>query len=147
MFPICQHPKCRNRVKSGCHHIFGKKAHPATRWHLGNGIGLCWGHHRWWAHDQPERFRDFVVEWMGEDTFQRLKQAAYRTEPYNVPDLEEAVNILADIIKQIGRRRIKHDEDLCVIVGDHWSPIARRILGMEDLSKENSKQHHQTEDV
>jgi len=48
-----------------------------TRFDLDNGITLCYGHHIWGAHHEPELYRDLVLKLIGEDTFKRLKVSAY----------------------------------------------------------------------
>lgn len=45
---------------------------------LENGISLCYGHHIWGAHHEPELFRDIIITLIGEDTFNHLKSLAYK---------------------------------------------------------------------
>lgn len=67
---------CGKNNQIYCHHIFSRK-HLATRWTMQNGIGICWACHKHKAHGDPEAFRDWVLSWMGEATFNRLKEMAY----------------------------------------------------------------------
>ena len=61
-------------------HIFGKKAHPATRHDVENGICLCWPCHRWWAHQEPIEFAEFVKGKLGKRRFEALMRRANRVE-------------------------------------------------------------------
>ena len=69
------------------HHIFGKKAHPATRWVLENGITVCY-HCHVSAHASPEDFRRWVIGWMGEKEYENLYIRAQMRTSFKVCDLE-----------------------------------------------------------
>lgn len=75
---ICQ--KC-GRKGHQAHHIFGRR-HYHVRHNIDNGIFLCAGCHTLHphesAHKAPEKFRDFLLIWMGEKKYEELKQKAYR---------------------------------------------------------------------
>ena len=73
---VCRVPGC-DKTNIGAHHIFGRR-HLGTRWVLENGISLCYGHHIWGAHHEPELFRDLIISLIGEDTFNNLKALAYK---------------------------------------------------------------------
>ena len=78
--------KCgRERVYH--HHIFGKKAHPATRWVLENGISVCFFCHRD-AHASPEDFRRWVIGWMGEPEYEALYIRAQMRTSFKEVDLD-----------------------------------------------------------
>ena len=78
--------KCgRDRVYN--HHIFGKKAHPSTRWILENCVSLCFHCHRD-AHASPEDFRRWVLSWMGERKYEALYIIAQMRTSFKVIDLE-----------------------------------------------------------
>lgn len=81
--------RCRkcNRESVYHHHIFGKKAHPSTRWVLQNGISLCFHCHRD-AHASPEDFRRWIISWMGEKSYESLYIKAQMRTSFKVCDLE-----------------------------------------------------------
>ncbi len=81
---ICR--KC-GRDQVGNHHIFGKAAHPATRWELDNGLSLCFFCHRD-AHASPEDFRRWVLSWMGEAAYEALYVKAQMRTSFKEVDLE-----------------------------------------------------------
>ena len=78
------------------HHIFGKKAHPATRWNLENCLSLCFWCHRD-AHASPEDFRRWVISWMGEKEYEALYIKAQYRAKFKEVDLEW---MLKDMRKQ-----------------------------------------------
>lgn len=59
---VCQ--RCKRGDTLAAHHIFGKKAYPAGRWNLDNGVLLCYGCHIHFAHARPEEFRRWVIPWL-----------------------------------------------------------------------------------
>lgn len=81
--------RCRKCGRTSCfhHHIFGKKAHPATRWNKDNGISLCFHCHRD-AHASPEDFRRWVLSWMGEREYEALYVRAQMRCSFKEVDLE-----------------------------------------------------------
>lgn len=81
--------RCRRcgRERVFHHHIFGKKAHPATRWNPDNGISLCFVCHRN-AHASPEDFRRWVLSWMGEREYENLYVKAQMRTSFKEIDLE-----------------------------------------------------------
>jgi len=75
------------------HHIFGKKAHPATRWEISNGISLCY-HCHVSAHASPEDFRRWVISWLGEEKYEALYiKAQFRTS-FKECDLEMLLKVM-----------------------------------------------------
>jgi len=90
--------KCRicgktDRLQS--HHIFSR-THRATRWDLDNGITLCAGHH-YWAHREPEKFRQFVIGLMGEEKYQRIFEKSQHSVKFSIQDLEDLLNNLKGV--------------------------------------------------
>jgi hypothetical protein len=78
--------------KCGCtpcyhHHIFGKAAHPSTRWEISNGVAVCY-HCHVSAHASPEDFRRWVLSWMGEREYEALYVKAQMRMKYREVDLE-----------------------------------------------------------
>lgn len=58
------------------HHIFTKGGYPAFRYELDNGIALCCGHHRGFAHAKPREFDDFLVAKYGQEWLDALRSRA-----------------------------------------------------------------------
>jgi hypothetical protein len=54
------------------HHIVSRSS-KNTRWDLENGITLCGGHHKFVAHQRPERFREFLIQRMGQAKYDALQ--------------------------------------------------------------------------
>ena len=54
------------------HHIT-TRANKKVRHSLDNGILLCRGCHKFQAHGNPENFRDFLINRMGQESFDALK--------------------------------------------------------------------------
>lgn len=73
----CQ--RCGSERALGAAHIFGKKAHPATRHDLENLVTLCWPCHRWWAHQEPVEFYAMVLRRLGKRKLEALGRRANGT--------------------------------------------------------------------
>jgi 5-methylcytosine-specific restriction endonuclease McrA len=73
----CQ--KCGSERALNAAHIFGKKAHPSVRHDMANGITLCWPCHRWWAHQEPIEFAEFVLKRLGKRRYEALRKRANST--------------------------------------------------------------------
>jgi len=58
------------------HHFFCR-SYPGTKWEPDNGFLLCYPCHIKWAQVRHEEFRDFIIERIGNDSFQKLKYQAY----------------------------------------------------------------------
>lgn len=82
----CRMPRCGN-TRVFHHHIFGKKAHPSTRWEIDNGVSLCFQHHVD-AHASPEDFRRWVIGFMGEAAYEALYVRAQMRTSFKEIDLE-----------------------------------------------------------
>ena len=72
--------KCQRcgRPGNNAHHIFSRK-YLQTRHVLENLILLCFACHIHVAHGEPEKFRDFIIQRIGQSEFDRLKMSAYMT--------------------------------------------------------------------
>lgn len=84
------HHTCRKCGRTGRvyhHHIFGKKAHPSTRWEISNGITACY-HCHVSAHASPEDFRRWTIGWMGEKEYEALYVKAQMRISFKLIDLE-----------------------------------------------------------
>lgn len=96
--PVCIVPNC-NKPSKNAHHIFTRSI-ISTRWYLGNGVGLCLGHHIFLAHKKPEQFRDIIMAYMGEESFKKLKFYATNITKYQVEDLLFLEKLLQKDIKE-----------------------------------------------
>jgi len=54
------HPANKPRPSVLAHAHIIPRAHHATRWHIRNGISLCYGCHRWFDREQHIRRRDYA---------------------------------------------------------------------------------------
>ena len=81
--------RCRKcgRERVFAHHIFGKRAHPSTRWEISNGIALCY-HCHVTAHASPEDFRHWVIGWFGEAQYETLYIKSQLRTSFKTCDLE-----------------------------------------------------------
>jgi hypothetical protein len=70
------------------HHIFSRK-NISVRFDISNGISLCFKHHFYFAHTEYEKFRDFVIEWMGTIEFAKLKEKANLIQSWKTDELME----------------------------------------------------------
>lgn len=87
---------CRYCGKSStvyCHHIFSRR-HLGTRWDPENGVALCIYCHRYIAHGDPEKFRDWVLSWMPEQKFTALKIKAYSPAKFRESDLSLMLHLM-----------------------------------------------------
>ncbi len=79
---------CGKESFLNAHHIFSRR-YMSTRWDLDNGITLCRGCHLYFAHQKYEEFRDIVVNHMGIEGFESLKQKAVQIKKWDKEELEE----------------------------------------------------------
>lgn len=82
---------CGSLVRLNAHHIFSR-SNFGTRYDINNGITLCWAHHLHLAHTHFERFRDFVIERIGQEMYDILKEKAYSVVKLSVEDLKGIKN-------------------------------------------------------
>jgi hypothetical protein len=112
------------------HHIFGKKAYPSVRFNLLNGFPVCRGHHKFLAHDNPEKFRDIVIEWMGGGFFGELKFKA-NTEKHKltIDDYIPMEDIFKEILDLVRRgENVTGNTILGIIPVDHQKLISVILL-------------------
>jgi hypothetical protein len=91
------HNRCEKCGRSGrmeSHHIFCRRSH-STRWDLDNGICLCTSCHKFGldsAHRDP-KFKDWVVEHIGEDKFDLLRLNYYETWDKDIDSVKTKLEI------------------------------------------------------
>jgi hypothetical protein len=78
--------KCGRKTNLQCAHIF-TRSYKGTRWDLENLVCLCGGCHLFWAHKDPEAFRDWLIAKMGDAKYTWLKIRAYATAHFTVTEL------------------------------------------------------------
>lgn len=78
------------------HHIFSR-VYNGTRWNLDNGIGLCYYHHIYWAHQKYEEFRRFIVEKLGEEKFEELRKYSQQVTKASKEELEKTYQSLLSL--------------------------------------------------
>ena len=79
----CQ--KCGRTTNLNAHHIFGKKAHPATRHDVEVGICLCAGCHIFWAHKEGAEFTLWLIDRLGKRKLDALRRRANTTTKQTGP--------------------------------------------------------------
>src|SRR3990167_10073553 len=84
----CQKPDCR-RVGGilNSHHWVWPRGVWATRFEVNNGLCLCQGCHKFWAHVLTEECREVGIAIIGSKEFHRLKGLRYDLAKYSVRDL------------------------------------------------------------
>jgi len=88
---------CGSRDRLQTHHIFSR-IRRSTRWDMENGITLCAGHH-YLAHRDPEKFRRFVIQKIGEEKYEELYQKSLYVVRITLKDLERIKNELKEYLK------------------------------------------------
>lgn len=63
--------KCGSVDRVQAHHVF-TRANKSTRWYIPNGVALCSGHHKFFAHMKPHEFRDWIIERRGQAWWDEL---------------------------------------------------------------------------
>jgi hypothetical protein len=86
----CCWPGCSQTSRLSVHHFFHKKQGHVARWHLDNGMPLCFGHHIRQVHGSGnvEPIREALIEKKGVDVFNALKAAVRVTWKPSIEDME-----------------------------------------------------------
>lgn len=73
------------------HHFFPKGSHGNVRFSSLNHCAMCFACHRRRVHDagEVEEIRDKLIEKIGQDAFDELKNFAYMVSDFSIPFLEE----------------------------------------------------------
>ena len=69
------------------HHVFSRR-YTGSRWLVDNGVGLCYFHHKFFAHVKYEEFRCWFIERIGQDRFDAIKEMAYNVVKFTPDDLD-----------------------------------------------------------
>jgi len=88
---------CGSNDRLQTHHLFSR-VRKATRWEINNGITLCAGHH-FLAHRDPEKFRRFVIQIIGENEYEDLFLKSMQSKKWTLKDLEIKINELENYLK------------------------------------------------
>lgn len=99
---FCEYCRRTNRLQA--HHIFSK-TNVGTRWDPSNGVCLCSGHHIYFAHKEPETFRRWLIERMGEPAYNILYMKAHTVTKFSIGDLLLMENQLQHILEGLKCRR------------------------------------------
>lgn len=83
------------------HHIFSKQSCPSVRYDTRNGAGLCKGHHRFGVHQNPEKYRQKIIDHVGGKEYELLKYRAM-TSAKGKMDLAGWELILLDELREYG---------------------------------------------
>lgn len=84
LYPHCAY--CPRTNVQTCH-IFSR-SHKSTRWDMENIIGLCYGHHIYFAHKEPEKFREWLIARMGLKKYKALYKKAYQPKQWTITELK-----------------------------------------------------------
>jgi hypothetical protein len=86
---------CGSTRNLNAHHIFTKARHGNLRWEPDNGVTLCAGCHTFGVHINPAPYMLRIIEYVGNDTMERLRvQAQTKPTPLRLDDIQSVVDSL-----------------------------------------------------
>lgn len=85
---ICSIPGC-NRIGNEGHHIM-KRRYLNTRWDIENGRALCREHHLW-ADTNPICYENLIVEEIGIEAYEALRQKSLMVVKQFYDDIREGL--------------------------------------------------------
>jgi hypothetical protein len=86
---------CGSTRNLNAHHIFTKARHGNLRWEVSNGVTLCAGCHTFGVHINPAPYMLEIIEYVGNDTMERLRvQAQTKPTPLRLDDIQSVVDSL-----------------------------------------------------
>lgn len=86
---------CGSKHHLNAHHIFTKARHGNLRWEPDNGVTLCAGCHTFGIHINPAPYMLKIIEYVGNDTMERLRvQAQTKPTPLRLDDIQSVVDSL-----------------------------------------------------
>ena len=68
--------RCGSNSYLNAHHIYGKKAYPAGKYRLDNGVLICGGCH-FIAHHKQEEFRIWLIPYLGDGSWETGESVLY----------------------------------------------------------------------
>ncbi len=71
------------------HHIFAKRECGAVRWHIVNGVTVCWYCHKFRVHTNPEKYREKVTSHMTSIELENLRADALEVKKYTLEEMTE----------------------------------------------------------
>ncbi len=71
------------------HHIFAKRECGAVRWHVLNGVTVCWYCHKFRVHTNPEKYRPQITSHLSEQEFENLREDALEVKKYTLEEMNE----------------------------------------------------------
>lgn len=93
----CEHcGRTSSEVQLQCAHWIGRRFRN-TRWDPDNAFSLCAGCHMWFT-DHPTEFGRWAIGMRGEETYQRLREAA---EQVRKLDVEDEIDILEQLLEGV----------------------------------------------
>jgi len=100
-FDMCIY--CGESKVLNSHHIFGRK-NRSTRWDENNGACLCANHHqfstKFSAHGTPALFREWYIEFVGQEYFDDLEERANRPMKVTVEFLEDKIDYFKKLLSE-----------------------------------------------
>ena len=96
---------CKSRPSRDAHHIFAR-SHKNTRHDIRNGLGLCYTCHQPEGHNDPCNFRERIVEEIGAELYDLMKQKHLVKVKYNEAFLRDRIDYLQKIDKEHMEKRL-----------------------------------------
>jgi hypothetical protein len=81
-----------------CSHFY-PRSFVSVRWDPANCITLC-GYHHWnsqtegWEYSKHDEYRDFIIERLGESSYEALRQRAKKARPFSRNELTRLIEVL-----------------------------------------------------
>ena len=94
---VCQKTG-RNENLQVCH--FYTRSNLRVRWDLMNACLLTPSAHIWWAHKNPQQFREFWIKRLGQEGFDALELKARYVAPVKTQDLLLTNFLLKKLLKE-----------------------------------------------
>ena len=89
---------CGSDINLNAHHIFTKGRHGNLRWNIDNGVTLCAKCHTFGVHVNPAPYMLKIIEHVGQDTMNELREAAkVKAAPLRIDDIQLVIDGLRTI--------------------------------------------------
>jgi hypothetical protein len=84
---------CDGTINLNAHHIFTKGRHGNLRWIVDNGVTLCAKCHTFGVHINPAPYMLRIIEYVGKETIERLReQAQTKPTPLRLDDIQSVID-------------------------------------------------------